>query len=159
MNGNSDFGDLLRAFANEGVRYLIVGGYAMIHHTEPRFTKDLDLWVDRKKRNAERVYRALSRFGAPLEDVSEADFMNPSVIFQVGVEPNRVDIIMSVLGLSFDSAWRRRVRGTYDGMPIPVLSKADLVKNKAALNRPRDQLDVLALKPPRQKHKSKKPRS
>lgn len=112
---NQDYGDLFRIFNARRVRYLVVGAYAVIFHAEPRYTKDLDLWVEPTVENADRVWQALVEFGAPLEGVSLEDFSNPELIYQVGVEPNRIDIMMAVPGLEFTAAWSRRVTSSYGG--------------------------------------------
>jgi hypothetical protein len=93
MNGNRDFRDLLQCLNEAGARYLIVGAYAVIYHSEPRYTKDLDIWTEPTPDNAGRVWNALVQFGAPLADLTIADLTNPDVVFQMGIEPNRIDII------------------------------------------------------------------
>lgn len=92
---NQDFKDLLAAFNAENVKYLVIGGYAVIKHTEPRYTKDLDLWVSIKDDNPERVYRALKRFGAPLTNLSPEDFSRKEFLYTMGMAPRRVDILFS----------------------------------------------------------------
>src|SRR4051794_17087294 len=105
----SDFKDLLEVLDAYGVRYLIVGGYDVMKYTEPRLTKDLDLWIATDPDNAERVYRALMQFGAPVEGYSPTDFTNEQFWFQIGVAPVRVDILLGIPGASFEDAWERRV--------------------------------------------------
>jgi len=101
---NSDFSDLLRAFNDNGVRYLIVGGHAVMLYTEPRYTKYLDVWVEASADNAEKVYRSLAAFGAPLSGLTPNDFSSEGFFYQMGVPPARVDILMSVDGVSFHEA-------------------------------------------------------
>src|SRR5205085_8704253 len=96
MKINSDFKDLLRDFNAAGIRYLIVGGYAVMVHTEPRYTKDLDIWIDRDEQNARAVLAALADFGAPIGEVTPADLIEPDVFFQIGIEPVRIDIMTTV---------------------------------------------------------------
>lgn len=156
MNGNRDFRDLLRAFSRGRVRYLLVGGYAVIHHTEPRYTKDIDIWLDPSPENARRVFQALQRYGAPLDGVTEADFANPRIVYQIGIEPNRVDLIMGLTGLRFARAWRNRVRGVYDGLRVNVLGLEDLLANKRKVGRPVDELDARALLAVRSRRRRKK---
>src|SRR5262245_19097472 len=105
---NSDFSDLLRAFNDNGVRYLVVGGYAVVQYAEPRFTKDLDVWISTDARNADAVFKALKEFGAPLVGLTAADFSEDGYFFQMGVPPVRVDLLMGIPGLSFEDAWPRR---------------------------------------------------
>ena len=97
---NSDFTDLLKLFNDNSVRYLIVGGYAVIQYAEPRFTNDLDIWISTDKTNAGSVYAALREFGAPLAGLTEADFAEDGYFYQMGVPPLRVDILMGIPGVS-----------------------------------------------------------
>jgi hypothetical protein len=142
MPGNPDFKDLFNIFNAERVEYLVVGAHAVIYHTEPRYTKDLDVWVNPTSQNAERVVDALRRFGAPLRNVSPVDFQNPAMIYQIGVAPNRIDILMGIAGVDFASAWPRRITGAYDGIPIGILDRASLRLAKQASGRPQDLLDL-----------------
>ncbi len=154
MNGNRDFRDLLQCLNEAGARYLIVGAYAVIYHTEPRYTKDLDIWAEPTPENAEKVWRALARFGAPLTDIAISDLYNPDMIYQIGVEPNRIDIIMGIEGLQFSEAWKNRVVDSYDDQPLSILSLEDILKAKQAAGRPRDLLDIEVLQASKKrKHK------
>jgi len=142
MNLSSDFRDLLHAFSAARVRFLVVGGYAVIHHTEPRFTKDLDVWIHPTAANAARVMKALRAFGAPIDSLSSKDFEEPNIIYQIGVAPVRVDILTSIKGLDFDAAFRRSVVTEYAGVPTRVLSLLDILAAKRAAGRPQDLLDA-----------------
>ena len=141
-----DFRDLLKEFNGAKVEYLVVGAYAVSFHAEPRYTKDLDLWINPTPRNAQRVHAALSRFGAPLSKVKVGDFAKPGIVYQMGVEPVRVDILTSVSVLDFARAYRRRLRSSYGGVRISILSIEDLIASKKAAGRPQDLLDVETLK-------------
>ena len=142
---NQDYEDLFRAFNEHRVKYLIVGAYAVIYYAEPRYTKDLDVWVDATRENAGRVWKALAEFGAPLEEVSIEDFSNPELIYQIGVEPNRIDIMMAVPGLEFASAWDRKVTSLYGKERISILNLDDLIHAKKTTNRESDRLDLRLL--------------
>ena len=144
MKISSDYRDLLSIFNAAGVRYLIVGGYAVMIHTEPRYTKDLDIWIDCSEPNAQAVFTALADFGAPLKGLRPSDFTEPEVFYQIGMEPVRIDIMTSVSGLDFASAWKRRVIVDFDGETAPVLSRADLISKRAA-DRLRDRKHVRRL--------------
>ena len=109
MKINSGFKDLLRVFNGAEVRFLIAGGYAVMVDTEPRYTKDLDLWIEPVPANAEAVLRALAEFGAPTGGVVVADLIEPDVFFQIGVDPVRVDLLTTVKGLEFQPAWERKI--------------------------------------------------
>jgi Nucleotidyltransferase of unknown function (DUF6036) len=141
-----DFKELLRAFNEHRVRYLVVGGYAFGVHAEPRATKDLDLLIRSDEENSAAVYRALTQYGAPLDGLSPQDFMDGSA-FQIGQPPARVDLLQRIDGLTFDQAWQNRIEGLIDGdTPINVISKDDLIRNKLACGREQDLLDVKKLR-------------
>jgi hypothetical protein len=143
---NPDFRDLLRALSDAGVRFLVVGAYAVSFHSEPRTTGDLDVWVDPSPENARRVHRALDEFGAPLTDLTEADLCSPDTVFQIGVAPRRIDIMTSITGVAFDEAWPGRAEGTYGDVAFPLIGVAALIKNKEALGRAKDLLDLETLR-------------
>jgi predicted nucleotidyltransferase len=149
MELSPDLTDLLRSLCDAGARFLIVGAHAIAFHAEPRYTKDLDLWVEPSPANAARVWAALLNFGAPLKGVQLADFANPALVYQMGIEPNRVDIMMGIDGVTFPVAWRNRVRTQYAGIPVYVLGRNDLIRAKRAAGRPRDLEDVARLQRPR----------
>ena len=92
-----------------------MGAYAVIYYAEPRYTKDLDVWIEATVENAKRVWKALTAFGAPLENVTVEDFCDPELIYQIGAAPNRIDIMMNIRGVEFSSAWTRRVKSSYEG--------------------------------------------
>jgi hypothetical protein len=142
---NADFSDLFAALNGAGVKYLLVGGYAVAFHAEPRFTKDLDIWVEPRAANAAQVFEALKVFGAPLADVSEADFAAPGIVFQIGLPPNRIDIVTTVDGVEFSDAWAARAQSSYGAQPISIISRQHLIENKRVMGRPQDLLDVALL--------------
>lgn len=144
---NHDLTELLATFAARDVRYLVVGGYAVTFHSKPRFTKDLDVWVDPTPANAVKVEQALAEFGAPLtaHGVTAKDFERPGVVYQMGLPPNRVDVLTAVDGLSFGPCWDRRVVSSLGNTPVAYLSKADLIVNKRTVGRPQDLEDARAL--------------
>lgn len=142
---NQDFKDLLSTFNENRVEFLVVGAHALAAHGHVRATKDLDVWVRPEPANARRVIDALQSFGAPTHAVTESDFATTGITFQIGVEPVRIDIITAVDGLTFEQAWRNRVTAEYGGVPVPVLSRTDLIANKRASGRPQDLADVAAL--------------
>ncbi len=145
MKTSSDFNDLLNLFGENNVRYLVVGGYAVMYHAEPRYTKDLDLWVSPEKDNARAVFKALEEFGAPLAQVTEDDFTDQEIVYQMGIPPVRIDVLMSIDGLDFETAWTRRVEARWGGETVCVISLEDLIANKRATGRPQDLLDVQVL--------------
>lgn len=139
---NSDFTDLLRLFNANSVRYLVIGGYAVVQYAEPRFTKDLDLWISTDASNASAVYKALREFGAPLVGLTEADFAEEGYFYQMGVPPVRVDILMGVPGLRFEEVWIQRVEVDFDGLSVSFIARQDLITSKLAAGRPQDLIDA-----------------
>jgi hypothetical protein len=142
MRVNADFRDLFAALNDAGAEYLVVGGYAFSFHAFPRFTKDLDIWIRATPDNAARVHAALTVFGAPLDDVAESDLASEGLIFQIGVVPNRIDILTSVSGVEFDEAWQDREETRYGDQTICLISRAHLIQNKRAVGRPQDLVDA-----------------
>lgn len=142
---NSDFKDLLRSLNAEGVEYLIIGGYALMEYAEPRFTKDLDIWIMTSPLNSRRVLKALREFGAPVHEMTEEDLSTPGWVFQIGVAPIRIDILTSANGVEFEDAWDRRTEVRYGDVNAWVISKQDLIANKLATGRPQDLVDVQTL--------------
>ncbi len=118
-------------------------------HSEPRYTKDLDVWVERSFDNAQALFKALAQFGAPLKGIQPVNFTEPEVFYQVGVEPVRIDVMTSVSGLEFEAAWGRRLIVDFDGEPGTVLSKEDLLASKKAAGRSRDRRHIRTLQKPR----------
>jgi hypothetical protein len=139
---NQDFVDLLRAFADGDVRFLIVGAYALALHGRPRATGDLDVWVDPTPTNAARVTRALAAFGAPMAGISEADFSKPGAVVQLGVPPGRIDILTELTGLTFEDAWADRISHDFGGLTVDFIGRTSLIRNKRATGRPRDLGDI-----------------
>ena len=139
---HSDYKDLLAAFNAHGVEYLVVGAHALAAHGQVRATKDLDVWVRPNAENARRVIRAIDAFGAARQGLSEQDLTQPETVFQIGVEPLRIDIITSIDGVDFSAAWPDRVMSKFAQEPAPVLSRRHLIQNKRASGRHQDLADV-----------------
>lgn len=142
---NQDFVDLLRAFVAAEVRFLVVGAYALALHGRPRATGDLDIWVDPTPENAARVMRALKAFGAPLQEIAEADFARPGVTYQLGVAPGRIDILTELTALSFADAWPDRVRRPFGEVEVDFIGRAAFIRNKRAIGRTKDLADIEGL--------------
>ena len=142
MPTNPDFSDLFSELSAAGADFILVGAHAVMFYAAPRYTKDLDIWVRPTRENAERVYRALGAFGAPLEQLEVDDLAAAGTIFQLGMAPNRIDIVTSITGVDFDAAWKRRVATTYGAVPIHVLAIEDLMTNKRMVGRPQDLIDL-----------------
>jgi len=142
---NSDFCDLLRLLNAAKVKYLIIGGYAVSYFSEPRYTKDLDIWVEASRNNSRKLVEALRQFGAPTDNLEEFDFEDPSLLYVFGIAPSRVDILAGVKGFRFQEAWKRRVMVEYDDIRIPFISVDDLIRMKKKAARVQDKADVEAL--------------
>ena len=137
-----EFIELLNA---HGVEYMLVGGWAFGFHATPRYTGDLDFFVRCDRQNAARLKEVLSSFGFTELSGFEQSFLEPSRILQFGVPPNRIDILTEISGVTFEEAWGSRVRGTLDGLSVPFIDRAFLIKNKQAAGRPKDLADLEAL--------------
>lgn len=145
---DKDLRELLLALNAHEVEYLVVGGYAVGVHSEPRATKDLDIFIRADEKNSLAVYRALATYGAPLENLTPSAFKDePTSVFQIGVPPNRVDILQSMDGVTFDEAWKHRIEALVDGdIPAHVISREYLIQNKLATGRAQDLADVEAMR-------------
>ena len=146
MLTSPDFKEMLSLLEKHKVRYLVVGGFAVMKYTEPRFTKDLDLWIATDQANAKAVFTAMKEFGAPLKDLTPADFTQEGCFYQMGNPPFRVDIMMSIPGVTFETAWASRENVQLEGLVIPFISKTDLIKAKEAGGRDQDLLDLRKLR-------------
>lgn len=144
---NEDFVDLLRLLLGEGARFLVVGAHALAAHGVPRATGDIDVWVDADPTNAQKVFRALAGFGAPLGSMGAgvADLTATDRIIQIGLPPRRIDVLTGIAGVEFAQAWDRRHNVEVAGLLVPVLSRADLLTNKRSAGRPKDLADVAML--------------
>lgn len=147
---NRDFAEMLGALSDQKAEFLVVGAYAMAAHGTPRATGDIDIWVRPTAANAERVWTALEAFGAPLRNLTRADLQTEGVVFQIGIAPNRIDILTRITGVDFAAAWSNRMDIQLEGRTIPVLGKAELIANKKATGRAKDLGDVELLEEPRQ---------
>lgn len=132
----------MNLFNEASARYLIVGGYAVIEHTEPRYTKDLDIWVGTDPKNALKIYSSLKKFGAPLSGITATDFATPHVVYQMGIAPVRIDIITTLEGLDFDQCWHMRHESSYGDAQARFISLDHLILNKKTAGRPQDLVDV-----------------
>jgi hypothetical protein len=142
---NPDFKEMLSCLKDEGVDFIVVGAYALAAHGFPRATGDIDIWVRNSFESAGKIMRALVKFGVPTSHLSAEDFTAPDVVVQLGVEPCRIDLLTGIDGVEFDEAWRNKVSITIDELEINILSKEDLLRNKLATGRDKDQGDIVWL--------------
>jgi hypothetical protein len=145
MKISPDFKELLELLNSHKVDYLVVGSYALAFHGAPRFTGDIDLLVKPESSNAKHILEALADFGFGSLNLSEADFTGPENVIQFGVPPNRVDIMTSLTGVSWEKANSGRVKGAFDETIVYFISREDLIANKSALGRKKDLADIEAL--------------
>jgi predicted nucleotidyltransferase len=139
---NPDYADMAGALIGAGAEFMLVGGYAVLLHGYPRTTFDIDFWVRPSPGNAPKVMEALHRFGAPLRDVSAADFDHPDMVYQIGVPPCRIDILTRIDGVEWEEAAPRAVEGIVNGMKIKIIGLEDLIRNKRASGRAKDAADA-----------------
>ena len=143
---NQDFKEFIESLNISQVRYLVVGGYAVALHGHPRYTKDLDIWIDRTTENAARTIKALEIFGFSSLDLQAADFLEADQIIQLGYPPNRIDLLTSVPGVDFTACFESKVQITVEGTPVNFIDLESLKKNKKASGRFQDLADLENLK-------------
>jgi hypothetical protein len=142
---NEDYKEMLQALSDEGVKYLLVGAYAMAAHGYPRATMDIDIWVMPTPANADAVIRALQRFGAPLHNLTKQDLQTEGTVFQIGVAPRRIDIITAASGLRFEDTFQKSMTIHIEGIQVHIPDVDDLIRNKRASGRTKDLADAEAL--------------
>jgi hypothetical protein len=146
MRVEKDFEKFIGLLNKHDVRYLIVGGYAFSFHAEPRFTKDIDFFVDSSGDNPERLLRTLNEFGFGKLGLARKDFLKSGQVVQLGVAPVRIDLMTSISGMDFATAWKNRISGAFGAVRAYFISKLDLIKNKMATGRKQDLGDIEKLK-------------
>jgi hypothetical protein len=141
---NQDFRDFIKALNDADVAYLLVGGYSVILHGYSRTTGDLDIWVQRTEGNYQRLKLAFSRFGMPVFDMTEDNFLHHDIwdVFTFGNPPVAIDIMVAIKGLDFDAAFQHAVEFDDEDLRIRVVHLDDLLRAKRAANRPKDQDDL-----------------
>lgn len=146
METSKDFEELFELLNRNEVKYLLVGGYAYAIYAEPRYTKDIDLFYEIDEVNAAKLLTAIQDFGFSSLQLDKDDFLVKGRVIQLGMPPYRVDLLNDIEGISFREAWKNKTRATYGEQEIHVISKMDLIKNKTAVGREQDILDVKRLK-------------
>ena len=144
MADNPHYRELLQLLNEFEVEYLIVGGFAVMKYGEPRYTKDLDVWVHNSAENSRRLVEALKKFGAPIDHdgITQHTFAEKQVVYQIGRAPVRIDILTEITAVEFPDAWRRKVPSTFFSVPVRFISLEDLATNKRALGRRGDLKDL-----------------
>jgi len=145
MEIQQDFKELLELFNAHNVQYIIVGGYALAFHGAPRYTGDMDIFVNAEDENAVKVMSALDEFGFGSVGLTDADFKKQGQVIQLGVPPVRIDIITSLTGVSWEEARAERAAGEYGDVSVFYIGRAQFIANKRAVGRKRDLADIEAL--------------
>jgi len=139
---NDDQIEFMACLNRHGVRALIVGAHAIAFHAKPRYTEDFDVLIEPSPENAQRVLAALNDFGFGTLNITESDLSQPGQVVQLGFPPNRIDIITSISAINFEEAWERRIAGEFGGEHVFFIGKSDLIRNKQAVARPKDLMDL-----------------
>ena len=142
MNLQKDLKEFIELLSELEAHFLIVGAFAVAYHGYPRYTADIDLFVERSGENAERLLKAIHKFGFGEIGLTEEDFLREDRIIQLGVAPNRIDILTSIAGVSFEEAWSSRVFAELGGLSVPFISREILKRNKVASGRTQDLADL-----------------
>jgi hypothetical protein len=142
---NKDYRDILQIFLKNEVKFLVVGAYAMGAYGYPRATSDIDLYVQASIQNSQKVYDSLVEFGAAVDELTPDTLAKKGIFFQIGVAPRRIDILTDLDGVDFDRAYETRKIVEVETLPIPIISKQDLIKNKKIAGRNKDVEDLKAL--------------
>lgn len=145
---NKDFKEFAGLLNSTGVEYLVIGGYALAAHGHPRYTGDLDIWLRRSPENAKKLIQVLDAFGFGSLGLTEADFLRPDAVVQLGYPPARIDLIAAIDGVSFDECYPNRVEVASDGVNLPFIGLRDFRANKSAAGRPKDLADLHELDDP-----------
>ena len=143
---NKDYKEMLQLLLEEQVDFILVGAYALAAHGYPRATGDIDIWVKADEINSINIYKALERFGAPVDQITVNDFASEGIVFRIGVTPRRIDIITRIDGVSFDEADEDKIIVEVEDLKLPILSFDKLIQNKLSTGRERDELDVKLLR-------------
>ena len=144
MNYFDDYKDMLQLFNKYGVKYLVVGAYAMGNYGYSRHTLDIDLWIEKSIENAKNIQKAFSDFPIPYE-ITVDELNTENMVLQIGIEPMRIDVLTDIDGVSFEEAWKNKTNNSLFGEEIHFIGLHDLIKNKTSTDRTKDKYDVLEL--------------
>ena len=139
---NQDFKEFIKSLNDNGVQYLVIGGYAVAVHGHPRYTKDLDIWIQISPENARRLLKAIHEFGFESLGLTENDFMTPDQVIQLGFPPNRIDLIVQADGIEFDACYPSRMEIDIEGVRVNFIDLENLKRNKKASGRYQDLADL-----------------
>lgn len=139
---SQDFKEFVQSLNDNSVRYLVIGGYAVAFHGHPRYTKDLDVWIELSEENARRMVTALEHFGFASLGLQEKDFLDPNQVIQLGYPPNRIDVLTELVGVDFEKCYAQKVSTTIDDVQINFIDLKNLKANKKAVGRLQDLADL-----------------
>ena len=142
MKVSKDFKEFIELLNKNNVNYLLVGGYAVGYHSRPRYTEDIDIWIEPSLENAKKIIHVLNKFGFTGVSVSIEELIQPEKIIQLGLPPQRIDILTSIDGVNFNDAWERRIVDSFGDIPVFIISLKDLIKNKSSSGRIKDLQDI-----------------
>ncbi|MEJ5360530.1 MAG: DUF6036 family nucleotidyltransferase [Spirochaetota bacterium] len=142
MKVSKDFKEFIELLNKNNVNYLLVGGYAVGYHSRPRYTEDIDIWIQPSLENAKKIIHVLNKFGFTGVSVSIEELIQPEKIIQLGLPPQRIDILTSIDGVNFNEAWERRIVDSFGDIPVFIISLKDLIKNKSSSGRTKDLQDI-----------------
>lgn len=142
MKVEKDYEELLKLLNKNKVKYCIVGAYAVAFHAKPRYTKDMDIFIEPSEENGKRILKALNEFGFKELDLKEEDFTQKGIVIQLGYEPLRVDIVTSIEGCTFEEVWENKVKGHYGNEKVYFIGLNELIKNKKKSKRKQDKVDL-----------------
>lgn len=146
MDVHLDYEDLFKTLNANQIKYLVIGAYAVMYYTKPRFTKDIDIWIIPEMNDTVKIFQALKSFGAPLKGIRKEDFNDHQMILQIGTAPVRIDILLDVPGISFKDSWKNKKKIKYGKTSVYILGKNDLIASKKKAGRPQDKIDLDYLK-------------
>jgi hypothetical protein len=149
---SKDLREFIELLNSHAVEYVVVGGYAVAYHGYPRYTGDIDFFIRPTDSNAELLLEVLDVFGFGEVGLTREDFTTPGRIVQLGLPPNRIDLVTGITGVTFDEVWGNRVPASLDGIPVSLIGKEELLRNKRASGRAKDLADVEAIEPDGDKH-------
>lgn len=142
MRLDKNFKEFIELLNSLKVKYLLIGGWSVSIHAKPRYTKDIDFLILASEENAIKLLHVLNKFGFSSLEISKDDFLKKGQIVQLGVAPNRIDLITGTKGITFEKAWSNKVEIDIDGVLVNVISAEDLILNKKATARPQDLIDA-----------------
>jgi predicted nucleotidyltransferase len=143
---NKDLREFIGLLNEKGVKYLVIGGYAVAYHGYPRYTKDIDIWIWLNEENAQKVIETIKAFGMASMHILVDDLLNPDSVIQLGMPPNRIDILTDLETLDFETCYAQKETASLDGLDIAFLDFDNLIKSKLAAGRPQDKVDAKKLR-------------